>query len=187
MSTGTGVSSAPWAAGARGESLRRRTRRRATEGASATPAASGADSDAAHPLEESGRLAWQASAAVGLLERFGDLLTVALEAVGSGDDEALDAALAERERLVAQLEPLLAALAAARESASAWVPPRAGDDAAASRGASASRAAIAVILRPVNEALRHAQHLHLRLTDEVRGREARRHRTEVVAPIVLVR
>ncbi len=112
---------------------------------------------ASHPLEESGRLAWQATAAVGLLERFGDLLTVALEAVGSGDDHALDAALMERERLVAQLEPLLASLAAARELA-------------ARAPAAASRAALGVILRPVDDALRNAQHLHLRLADEVRSR-----------------
>lgn len=154
---------------------------------------------AAHPLEESGRLAWQATAAVGLLERFGDLLMVALDAVGQGDDDVLDAALAERERLVAQLEPLLAALAGAREAASGW----SGIDAAlraevrgaaasamsavadAAGAVSASRAAIAVILRPVDEALRHAQHLHLRLADEVRDRTTTAVR-RCGAPIVLV-
>ena len=125
-----------------------------------------------HPLEESGRLAWQATAAVGLLERFGDLLTVALEAVGAGDDAALDAALMERERLVTQLEPLLASLAAAREVA-------------ASAPAAASRAAIAVILRPVDEALRNAKHLHLRLADEVRTRTERAPRA-ASAPLALV-
>jgi hypothetical protein len=35
------------------------------------------------------------------------------------------------------------------------------------------RAAIAVILRPVDEALRHAQLLHVRLADEVRSRAVR--------------
>ena len=124
---------------------------------------------APHPLEESGRLAWQATAAVGLLERFGDLLMVALEAVGAGDDAALDAALMERERLVSQLEPLLAALASARELA-------------ARAPAAASRAAIAVILRPVDEALRHAQHLHLRLADEVRSRTASEAPSRAPAP-----
>jgi hypothetical protein len=126
----------------------------------------------AHPLEESGRLAWQATAAVGLLERFGDLLTIALDALGAGDDHALDAALVERERLVVQLEPLLAALAAARELAGR-------------APAAASRSAIAVILRPVDDALRHAQHLHLRLADEVRSRAVDA-RPASASPIALV-
>jgi hypothetical protein len=150
-----------------------------------------------NPLEESDRLAWQATAAVGLLERFGDLLTVALDAVGRGDDAALARALAERDRLVDQLEPLLAALASARETAGAWADAstratlgEAADAAAAASAAtagaagavSATRAAVAVILRPVDEALRHAKHLHLRLADEVghRVRPPRRDRTPVV-------
>ena len=112
----------------------------------------------AHPLEESDRLAQQATAAVGLLERFGDLVTVALEAVGAGDDAMLRAVLDERERLVRDLEPVLAALAAARQSLADR--PDAGV---------ASRAAVASILRPVDQALRYAQLLHIRLTDEVGG------------------
>lgn len=111
---------------------------------------------AAHPLEDSDRLAWQATAAVGLLERFGDLLAVALEAVGSGDDAALNAALVEREQVLVQLEPLLAALARARDAVARA--PGSGPHA---------RQALAGILRPVDQALRHAQLLHERLTDEV--------------------
>lgn len=164
----------------RSEARARAGRRLAPPGAAPAAAAPAAS---LHPFEESGRLAWQVTAAVGLLERFGDLLMVALDAVGAGDDVALAAALSERGRLVAQLEPLLAALAAARESAGRWVPPDADD--ASARAAHASRAAIAVILRPVDAALRNAQHLHLRLADEVRGR------TEagpagLPAPLVLV-
>ncbi|MBV9880269.1 MAG: hypothetical protein JO180_07230 [Gemmatirosa sp.] len=115
-----------------------------------------------HPLEDSARLAWQASAAVGLLERFGDLLAVALDAVGNGHDATLASALAERERLMLQLEPLLAALAGARQGVLAID----GD-----AGVNARRA-LATILRPVDEALRHAQHLHLRLADEAPQRPA---------------
>ena len=116
---------------------------------------------AAHPLEDSARLAVQATSAVELLERFGDLVIVALEAVGSGDDAALRAALAERERLMQALEPLLADLAVARHAAAAT----AGQNA---------RAAVATILKPVDEALRHARLLHIRLTDEVDGTPVRR-------------
>ena len=109
-----------------------------------------------HPLEASDRLAWQATAAVGLLERFGDLVMVALDAVGSRDDAALHAALAERERLMAQLQPLLADLASARLGASEL-----------ELAGPYSRRAVATILRPVDEALRYANLLHARLTDEV--------------------
>jgi len=111
------------------------------------------------PLEASGRLAWQATAAVGLLERFGDLVTVALQAVGSGDDATLDAALGERERLLRQLEPLLGDLAAARHAMT--------DGLVA--GSNAQRA-VETILRPVDDALRYAKLLHVRLADEVSGR-----------------
>jgi hypothetical protein len=117
----------------------------------------------AHPLEASDRLAEQATAAVGLLERFGDLVIVALEAVGHGDDDALRAALRERERLMRELEPLLADLAAARDTvADARV---AGPHA---------RQALASILGPVDQALRHAKLLHLRLTDEMPAADAPR-------------
>jgi hypothetical protein len=138
-----------------------------------TPVAPACGVRAGHPLEDSDRLAWQATAAVDLLERFGDLLTVALEAVGQGDDGALNAALVEREQLLVQLEPLLASLAAAREAITSGP----------TTGAHARRA-LASILRPVDEALRHAQLLHVRLTDEVADRTpgvARR------APVALVR
>ncbi len=121
-----------------------------------------------HPLEDSDRLAWQAAAAVSLLERFGAQLLVALDAVGRGNDPELDAALLERDRLVAQLEPLLAALAVARATVRAWPSPVApGVD-------SASHHALALILAPVDDALEHAQHLHRRLSDETREVVARR-------------
>ena len=115
-----------------------------------------------HPLEDSDRLAWQASAAVSLLERFGAQLLVALDAVGRGNDPELDAALLERDRLVTQLEPLLAVLAEARATVRSWPSPAgAGAD-------SASQRALALILAPVDDALEHAQHLHRRLSDETR-------------------
>jgi hypothetical protein len=128
----------------------------------------GAATRGRHPLEDSDRLAWQASAAVALLERFGAQLLVALDAVGRGNDPELDAALLERDRLVAQLEPLLAALAEARASVRAWPSP-------AGQGVdSASQHALALILAPVDDALEHAQHLHRRLSDETREVLARR-------------
>ena len=134
---------------------------------------SGAATAAAHPLEDSDRLAWQATAAVDLLERFGDLLTIALDAVGSGDDLTLGEALVEREQLLVQLEPLLAALASARERVAAS--PMSGTHV---------RSALAAILRPVDEALRHAQLLHVRLADEVSDRPTTPGRR---APLALVR
>lgn len=115
----------------------------------------------AHPLEHSDRLAHQATEAVGLLERFGDLVTVALEAVGAGDDAALRAALDERERLTVQLGPLLADLAAARQQVSR-------DEVAGPN----ARRALATILYPVDQALRYAKLLHARLADEVPLRAA---------------
>ena len=114
---------------------------------------------AEHPLEASDRLAWQATAAVGLLERFGDLVLVALEAAGDSDDELLSAALAERQRLLSQLEPLLADLASARQ--------RMSQDELAGPNA---RHALATILHPVDQALRYANVLHVRLADELPGR-----------------
>jgi hypothetical protein len=124
-----------------------------------------------HPLEDSDHLAWQATAAVRLLERFGAQLLVALDAVGRSDDAGLDAALLERDRLVAQLEPLLAALADARARVRSW-PLAAGvpvDE-------SASHRALTLILAPVDDALQHAQLLHRRLTDETREAITRRAR-----------
>lgn len=129
-----------------------------------------------HPLEASGRLAAQATAAVGLLERFGDLVTVALEAVGSRDDVALRAALAERERLLGQLEPLLADLAAARQ--------RVLDE---TLGGPNARRALSTILRPVDEALRYANLLHVRLTDEIADQPPAAPARTDRAPLVLVR
>jgi len=113
---------------------------------------------AAHPLEDSDRLAWQATASVSLLERFGDLVVVALDAVGRGDDAALLSALTERELLMQQLQPLLGALAGARQYM-AGAPPH-----------TAAARAVEEILAPVDDALRHAQVLHSRLSDEVRER-----------------
>jgi hypothetical protein len=125
------------------------------------------------------RLEDEAATAVALLERFGDLLGVALQAAGDGDDAALDAAVAERAWITAELGPLLASLAAARGRA------RAADAAAAGRAAGAGDApaldvdalaldgaALAGILDPVDSALSHARLLHERLTDEA-GRRAR--------------
>jgi hypothetical protein len=115
-----------------------------------------ADLSSAHPLEASDRLAWQATAAVGLLERFGDLVLVALDAAGDGDDDCLRAALAERGRLMVQLEPLLAELAMARQMMSR-------DELAGPN----ARRALATILQPVDHALRYANLLHARLADEL--------------------
>jgi len=116
--------------------------------------------EAQHPLEASDRLAWQATTAVALLERFGDLVFVALDAAGDDDDATLQSALSERERLLAQLEPLLADLALARRQATEV------------HAGPASCRALATILRPVDEALRYANLLHARLTDELPGRAA---------------
>jgi hypothetical protein len=63
---------------------------------------------------------------------------------------------------MAELEPLLASLAAARRRARGGRAPR---------RAPADEAALARILGPVDEALGHARLLHERLTDEV-GRRA---------------
>lgn len=144
----------------------------------ARDAASSADAAARrrHPLEDSDHLAWQATTAVRLLERFGAQLLVALDAVGRSDDPALDAALLERDRLVAQLEPLLAALAEARARVRDWpaAPPVGGGD-------SASQHALSLILAPVDDALQHAQLLHKRLSDETR--EVLERRTRPPAPV----
>jgi hypothetical protein len=111
-----------------------------------------------HPLEDSEQLAWQATDAVSLLERFGDLVIVALDAVGRGADDELERALRDRGALVQELQPLLGALAAAREYM-IGCPPH-----------TAAARAVAEILAPVDDALRHAQLLHSRLSDEVRER-----------------
>ena len=115
-----------------------------------------ADPPLAHPLEASDRLAWQATAAVALLERFGDLVLIAREAAGDGDDDLLRAALAERGRLLIELQPLLADLAVARQQVSR-------DEVAGPN----ARRALATILQPVDQALRYANLLHERLADEL--------------------
>jgi hypothetical protein len=149
-----------------------------------TPARGAASSSdagarARHPLEDSDHLAWQATAAVRLLERFGAQLLVALDAVGRSDDPALDAALLERDRLVAQLEPLLAALAEARARVRDWPTSPSAD--------SASQQALTLILAPVDDALQHAQLLHKRLADETRDVIERRTRTSVRTPAAVRR
>ncbi len=111
------------------------------------------------------RLEDEAATAVALLERFGELLGVALAAAGSGDDAALDAAVAERSWVMAELEPLLASLAAARARARGAAPGARGRRRALPSAVDA--ATVARILAPVDEALRHARLLHERLTDEV--------------------
>lgn len=117
------------------------------------------------------RLEDEAATAVALLERFGDLLGVALDAAGQGDDDALDAAVAERAWVMAELEPLLTSLSAARGESRRR--PRVG--AAAGRRPPAFPPAVdaptlARILAPVDEALRHARRLHERLSGEVARR-----------------
>ncbi len=111
------------------------------------------------------RLEDEAATAVALLERFGELLGVALAAAGSGDDAALDAAVAERSWVMAELEPLLASLAAARARARGTAHGAKGRRRALPPAVDA--ATVAHILEPVDEALRHARLLHERLTDEV--------------------
>jgi len=135
-----------------------------------------ADLPLAHPLEASDRLAWQATAAVGLLERFGDLVLIALEAAGDGDDDLLRAALAERGRLLIQLQPLLADLAVARQQMSA-------DEVAGPN----ARRALATILQPVDQALRYANLLHERLADELPPTPAPAARTLRRGSLTLVR
>ena len=124
----------------------------------ASPAAPAWDA----PAAARARLDDEAATAVALLERFGDLLAVALDAAGRGAGEALDAAVAERAWVVAELRPLLASLGEAR----------------ATRPRSAAQAAeLARVLAPVDEALRHAGLLHTRITDEM----------DAWAPLALVR
>jgi hypothetical protein len=103
-----------------------------------------------------------ATQAVALLERFGALLTVALDAAGRGATAELEDALAERTWVAAELRPLLSSLSAAR--------------AVRSRPA-AEQAAVTRVLARVDEALRNAGLLHARTTDA----------TERWAPIALVR
>jgi hypothetical protein len=113
----------------------------------------------------------QAALAVALLERFGGELVLALEAVGRGDDAAFDAAVAERERLVDCLMPVLVPLAAARREAA---------------GVEAHDASCAGALARVDAALAHARHLHGLVADELRERAAARPAVGV-APVALVR
>jgi hypothetical protein len=120
------------------------------------------------------RLEDEAATAVALLERFGDLLGVALDAAGRGDDDALEAAVAERAWVMAELEPLLASLAAARGRArgQAGRPPSPAPAQGKRRRAGAlppavDAATVARITAPVDDALRHARLLHERLTDQV--------------------
>lgn len=97
-------------------------------------------------------LARDAAAIVVLLERFGDLLAEALDAAGRGADEEFAVAVAERTRVTTALGARLSALADARQVA---------------RRDGIPDAQIAAVLRPVDEALRYAQLLHDRVTDEV--------------------
>jgi hypothetical protein len=148
----------------------------ATPEATARPAELPAELAVEHPLEASDRLAWQATAAVGLLERFGDLVLIALEAAGDGDDDLLRAALAERGQLLIQLQPLLADLAVARQQMSL-------DDVAGPN----ARRALATILQPVDHALRYANLLHERLADELPSTPAPAARPVRRGPLTLVR
>ena len=128
------------------------------------------------------RLEDEAATVVALLERFGALLAVALDAAGRGDDDGLDTAVAERAWVMDELEPLLVSLAAARRQSRRHVRVQVrssgiGDATAGSRRRpcalppAVDAATLARILGPVDEALRHARLLHDRLTDEV-GRRA---------------
>lgn len=96
-------------------------------------------------------LARDAAAIVVLLERFGGLLTDALDAAGRGAGEDFVVAVAERGRVTVALGNRLAALALARQIAEQdGTPP----------------AEIASALEPVDRALRYAQLLHERVADE---------------------
>lgn len=99
-------------------------------------------------------LARDTAAVVVLLERFGDLLADALDAAGRGADEELAVAVAERTRVTAALGNRLAALAITRQVA---------------RRDGATTAQITAALRPVNDALYHAQLLHDRVNDNQDG------------------
>lgn len=97
------------------------------------------------------RLAHDAAAVVALLERFGALLTDALDAAGRGADDEFATAVGERARVTAALRPRLATLNAARR---------------ALRHAPAAEAdRLAAVLRPVDDAVEYARLLHLRVTD----------------------
>ncbi len=96
-------------------------------------------------------LARDAAAIVRLLERFGDLLSEALDAAGRGADEDFAVAVAERTRVTAALGTRLAALAVARQVA---------------LHDGATDAQISAALCPVDAALRHAQLLHERVADD---------------------
>ncbi|HEY0777150.1 MAG TPA: hypothetical protein VGD56_04210 [Gemmatirosa sp.] len=97
-------------------------------------------------------LARDAATVVILLERFGDLLTEALDAAGRGADEDFAVAIAERTRVTTALGTRLAALAVARQVA---------------RRDGVTEAEIDAALRPVDDALRHAQLLHDRIAEDV--------------------
>ncbi len=99
-------------------------------------------------------LARDAATVVVLLERFGDLLTEALDAAGRGAEEEFAVAVAERGRVTAALGNRLAALALARQVA---------------RRGGATPGDIAAALRPVDRALRHAQLLHDRVESDERS------------------
>ncbi|GJG86633.1 hypothetical protein tb265_18140 [Gemmatimonadetes bacterium T265] len=96
-------------------------------------------------------LAREAAAVVILLERFGGLLADALDAAGRGADDEFAVAVAERARVTTALGNRLARLAILRQIA---------------RRNGASAAEVAMALRPVDDALRHAQLLHDRIADE---------------------
>lgn len=93
----------------------------------------------------------EARAIVILLERFGDLLTDALDAAGRGADDEFAVAVAERGRVTAAISTRLAAIAITRQVA---------------RRDGATGAEIAAALRPVDAALHHAHLLHDRVADE---------------------
>lgn len=112
------------------------------------------------------RLEDEAATAVALLERFGALLGVALDAAGQGADDALDAAVAERAWVMAELEPLLASLAAARGESRRPRPRAATGRRRPAFPPAVDALTVARILAPVDEALRHARLLHERLSDE---------------------
>lgn len=106
----------------------------------------------------------QAEAAVHLLERFAAELGDAAAAADDGDVEALGLALAERERLLARLGPLLAPLAAARrEVASEATRGHEGEQWPDGWDAGWADTACAVALARVDAALATAQRLHAEL------------------------
>ncbi len=138
--------------------------------AASAPGLAGSEPAASADPAAIATLARDAAVVVILLERFGDLLADALDAAGRGADEELAVAVGERTRVTAALGNRLAALAITRQVA---------------RRHGATTTQITATLRPVDDALYHAQLLHDRVTDNEDGAGATRARG--TAALTLVR